>query len=230
MRWPGLTQPLRVVHLSDLHWGNSEVSVLRRAVAEARSYRPDLVVITGDFVDHASEGPAGLADLLAPLEGRAYAVWGDHDYRFDLAEVAAELGRVGIRMLVNESVRLDCGLFLAGLDDLEEGRPDYRAALAGLPERGLLLCHNPLVFQHLDDALPVTILAGHTHGAQICIPFPWPSLVCSLHLGVPTVAGWFRRGLLELYVSRGIGTAGPRGLNRRVKCPPEVAFFELTPA
>ena len=228
LSWPGLRYPLRIVQLSDLHWGNGSRVPIQRAVASTLQLQPDLVVLTGDFVDDRGTGPAGLGEVLAPLRG-GYAVYGDHDYGCDRPAVARELEQVGIRLLVNESVYLESGLFLAGCDDLEEGRPDYVKTLRGLPEAGLLLCHNPLVFQHLADDLPVTILAGHTHAAQIRIPFPWPQLVCSLHLGVPTVQGWFRRAELSLYVNRGVGVAGPPGLNRRVNCPPEIAVFDLVP-
>lgn len=190
--------------------------------------RAELTVLTGDFIDDRGTGVGGLAEALEPLRG-AYAVLGDHDYDGDPDGVREALARAGIRLLVNESVDVS-GLWLAGVDDLERGTADLQRTLRGLPATGgLLLSHNPLAFELLEPDLPVTILAGHTHGAQIRIPFPWPSLVCRLHLGLRVTSGWYFKGRLRLYVNRGVGCAGPWPLNRRLLCPPEVATFELEP-
>ncbi len=200
---------------------------IRRAIAEAATLRGDLTVVTGDFVDDRGAGAGGLAEALEPLRG-AYAVLGDHDHDSGPAAVREALARAGVRLLVNESVVVD-GLWLGGIDDLERGDADLERTLRGMPrEGGLLLSHNPLAFELLDPDLPVTILSGHTHGAQIRIPFPWPGLVVRMHLGLRTTHGWYYKGRLRLYVNRGAGCAGPWPLNRRILCPPEVAVFELS--
>lgn len=199
---------------------------VRRAILQAAGFPGDLKVITGDFVDDRGKGATGLAEALEPLRG-AYAVLGDHDHDAGLAEVREALKRAGITLLVNESVVVE-GLWLGGIDDLERGDADIQHTLRGMPRAGgLLLSHNPLAFELVDPDLPVTILSGHTHGAQIRIPFPWPSLVVGMHLGLRTTHGWYYKGRLRLYVNRGVGCAGPWPLNRRVFCPPEVAVFEL---
>jgi len=226
--WRGLTRPLRVVQISDLHWGNGDPRPIGRAIAQAASLGGDITVVTGDFIDDRGTGVPGLAEALAPLRG-AYAVLGDHDYDADLVGVKSAVQQAGLHLLVNESVEVN-GLWLGGLDDLERGDADLQRTLKDMPGAGgLLLSHNPLAFELLDPDLAVTILSGHTHGAQIRIPFPWPSLVCRVHLGLRTTHGWYYRGRLRLYVNRGVGCAGPWPLNRRVFCPPEVAVFELQP-
>jgi predicted MPP superfamily phosphohydrolase len=228
-RLPASLSGYRIVQLSDLHWGNGPDATVRRLVARAAALQPDVAVLTGDFVDDRGPGTRGLAEVLEPLRG-AWAVLGDHDHT-DPEAVARALRHAGIRVLVNESVQLPGGLWLGGVDDLEVGRCDLAGTLRDLPEHGgLLLSHNPLVFERLAEDLPLLVLAGHTHGAQIRIPFPWPALVCRWHLQVPTVQGWYRRGRLRLYVNRGVGVAGPWPLNRRVLCPPEVSVFDLRPA
>lgn len=228
LNWRGVSRPLTVVQLSDLHWGNGDHQPIRKAIAEAASLRGDVTVVTGDFLDDRGTGVGGLAEALEPLRG-AYAVLGDHDYDGDPEGVRRAVAQAGMRLLVNESVEVD-GLWLAGVDDLERGRGDLQETLRGMPAHGgMLLSHNPLAFELLDPDLPVTILAGHTHGAQIRIPFPWPSLVVGVHLGLRTTHGWYFKGRLRLYVNRGIGCAGPWPLNRRVFCPPEVSLFKLEP-
>jgi predicted MPP superfamily phosphohydrolase len=134
-----------------------------------------------------------------------------------------------VALLYNGHVVLSVGdarLALVGVDDPVEGRPDLRAARAGLP-RGIteiLLVHAPGFVEPRPaggDPPPAMVLAGHTHGGQIRLPF------------VPAftprgsgrfLEGWYRDTFAPLYVSRGVGTVDIRA---RFRCPPEVPVFTL---
>ena len=229
----GLTLPLRVVHLTDLHYGlyiqeGSLEGWLEATLAEA----PDLVLITGDFVDTRGWGSLepltrGLARLDAPLG--VWAVWGNHDYHnyfFGLGRVRKSLEGAGVRVLVNEGVRVRNDLFLAGLDDLWYGQPDMNAALSERPAGAatLLMSHNPDVLPEVPVEVGLT-LCGHTHGGQVKVPGVGP-VVTSSKFGRRFAEGWVEapaRG----FVSRGLGFSL---LPVRLNCRAEVVVIDLDPA
>lgn len=220
--------------LSDLHYGpfirEDSVAAWTDATIDLV---PDLVLLGGDLVDHRA--PADLAPLLSQLARLmaplgVYAVWGNHEYhrfpRWALPAFAAALGEAGVVVLRNEGVALRDDLYLAGLDDMVEGRPDLATAVSGRPRGGacLLASHNPDVLPLVGDDVGLT-LSGHTHGGQIVVPGIGP-LVTRSRYGRAFVAGWVRAPALG-YVSRGLGmTLAPV----RVFCPPELTLAKLVPA
>lgn len=230
---------LRIVHLSDLHIGNGlEGSRLARMVAAVNELAPDLVAITGDIFDHDPaalvEGARALAQLNAPLG--VHAVLGNHDLYTGAAAVAAALAThaPGIRLLRGEWLRVPtpAPFYVAGVDD--PGR-DWTAHGRGLPAIEKLATTAPndgpvLLLVHRPDAFPqasllgfALVLAGHFHGGQIGLPGfrgRW-NVAAALS---PFHRGLHRRANSVLYVSRGIGFAGPR---IRLGSPPEIALLEL---
>ncbi|WP_245872862.1 metallophosphoesterase [Deinococcus planocerae] len=241
---PGLRAPLRVVLLSDLHYGAyiGRGSV-RVWVDAALALRPDVVLVTGDFVDAESVvSPAPLfpelARLRAPLG--VWGVWGNHDHEY-VGKVARrsrqtvqgvreafelDLRRAGVRLLRNGGVRLREDLFLAGVDDLRRGRVDLGAALAHAPAHGavLLLSHTPDLLPEVPGRVGLT-LCGHTHGGQVCLPGPWP-VVTSSRYGRRFASGLVR-GPAPGFVSRGLGVTT---IPFRLNCLPEVVVFDFVPA
>lgn len=230
----GLSQPLRVVQLSDLHrsWCVSE-HFIRRIVAQTNALSPDLVLLTGDFVTRTAAYAPSCAQCLRELRSRfgLYGVPGNHDYLCDgrrgVATVAEELAKVGVRLLVNRSERLSNGLVLAGVDDKQEGQPDVQAAFQFVQpgEPTIAMTHNPRMFTQLQQYDCVT-LAGHLHGGQINVPGITPRL---LSIYNPYFSGWYRGtdGPGRLYISRGLGVIG---VPLRFRAVPEIALLDLTPA
>lgn len=136
----GLGKPVRVVQLSDFHYGPwIHAESVRAWVRAAQLEKPDLIVITGDLLDNDSRGsvalwiklylskPVGLlldqlSHLKAPLG--VYAVWGNHDYGYsNLKTFEASLSSLGISVLTNRGASVRQGLFLARVDDLWWGIP-----------------------------------------------------------------------------------------------------------
>lgn len=223
---------ITVAHLSDLHggYGNTE-PVHEVAVARVEAERPELILLTGDYIDdHESIQSypidAVLKRLSAPLG--AFACFGNHDHRRGVVGTRRYLEASGIQVLCNENRRVGPGLWIAGVDDLFEGQPDMKATLAGIPENvtAFVLSHNPNFPRRAPDR-DALVLSGHTHGAQIALPLPTPKMVCWGHLRCQEVAGWYRRGGYRLYVSRGIGVTGRP---YRYRCPAELIFFRLLPS
>jgi predicted MPP superfamily phosphohydrolase len=237
----------RLVQLSDIHMDEyTEASFLRRVVDEIDRLQPDAVLLTGDFV---SDGPASksfaigaawrCANILSQLKCRQlYAVLGNHDVAVSTPDVIAALTANRIAVLNNASMPIDRlgdrtggRIWLAGLDDPVNGRPDpERAIPASIRNRPgepvVLMCHAP---DFADDLLPTPagravslILSGHTHGGQIRLPLvgAW----ALPELGRKYIQGWFRFGETQLYVNRGIGTVG---VPFRLNCPPEITLITL---
>ena len=227
---PGLPPALaglRIAQLSDQHLGMPfSRGATRRAVRLVQAARPDVIVLTGDFVSytrHLPLLPAFLRSLSAPHG--LFAIVGNHDYTIDPAGLRRRLEDLGATMLVNEhrTVRIGDGvLVIAGVDDMWYGHPDLRAALDGVPAGApvILLAHAP---DFADEAAqwPVAAqLAGHTHAGHIRLPGLGP-LVLPRH-GVRYDRGLQRVGRMWLYVSQGIG-----GLPIRIGCRAEATLFVL---
>ena len=235
---PGLPDDLngiRIVHLTDFHIGcGDSASRSAEAVELANEVSAELILLSGDYVNRKPIEIPAAEEILCRLRAGCgiFATLGNHDYYADAKEMVSALGRVGITVLDNQSVEALPGLWISGLDDLHMGHGDVDKALKNVPTGAatVLLSHNPNALRLVAKDRPVIILSGHTHGAQIVLPFPTPQMICRWHLGTGYVNGWYRRGKARMYVSRGIGVTGVSPLNRRFRCPPEVAVFVLRAA
>ncbi|MGI8550855.1 MAG: metallophosphoesterase [Dehalococcoidia bacterium] len=226
-RWevelPGLAPAwdgYRIVQLSDFHVGGPGVSLrtLRRAFERAIALRPDLIVLTGDFMHHGRWRLEG-EGLFEPLSqaAPAFAVLGNHDHlsnEDDTILVADGLRRQGITVLRNEWALVGppgAEGVVVGLEASTKGHPDLLAAVATKPEGMaplLLLTHVPDIIDQIPEGWFRLALAGHTHGAQIRLsPFEQLSW---LQLGITEnqsnyPRGFYQRNGLVLYVNRGLG-------------------------
>jgi uncharacterized protein len=231
----GLGQPLRMVHLTDLHFGPAQRLTSVRAWVDATlEQKPDLILITGDFLEYRKsvsgvpELCAELSRLKAPLG--VFGVLGNHDLyavRFAHLELIEPLECAGIRILTNAGILVRDDLFVAGVDDLWNGKPDLEKALEAAPETGaiLLMSHHPDLLETVPANVSLT-LCGHTHGGQIVLPW-----IGALHTGSKygqRFAQGFVTGALGArgFVSRGLGTTA---LPIRYNCPAELAVFDLMP-
>jgi predicted MPP superfamily phosphohydrolase len=237
---PAALAGLRVAHLSDLHIGNGmEGARLERLVDRTNALRADLIVITGDLFDNdaevMSDGAAVLARLAAPLG--VFAVLGNHDGFVGADDVAAALAANAPKLELLRgrvaSVAAPAPLYVAGFDDpghdWQSGGelPELEALGAARPADGptLLLMHRPDAFPRAAALGFALVLSGHFHGGQVALPiaggrFNAARLLTRFDRGAHREAGAL------LYVSRGIGFAGPR---LRFASPPEIAVHELWP-
>lgn len=237
---------LRIAQLSDIHMDEfTEPLFLRYLVARINRMQPDVVLLTGDFITSGAAskrfaiGAAWqCANILAGLKCRqVYAVLGNHDVDVDAKQVTAALKANGIAVLTNTCLPIERGggrVWLAGVDDPVEGRPDPESAIPAAirnvaSEPVILMCHAPdyadyLLTRPVGKAIRL-MLSGHTHGGQVRLPFA--GALQLPELGKNYVEGWFRLGGMQLYVNRGIGTVG---LPFRLDCPPEISLFTLRAA
>ncbi|MBA3819900.1 MAG: metallophosphoesterase, partial [Deltaproteobacteria bacterium] len=204
-----------IVQLSDLHVGMTiDRHFVDRVVARTNRLAPDLIALTGDFVDGKVED---LRDEIAPLaklraKHGVFAVTGNHEYYSGVDPWVAEITRLGVRYLRNERVVIGDGAAsfeLAGVEDHAASgayREDLAAATAGRnPDRALvLLAHQPRQVRRAARHGVDLQLSGHTHGGQI---WPWHYIVKIQQGGL--LAGHYVHGATQLYVTRGCGYWGP---------------------
>jgi uncharacterized protein len=233
---------LRLVQISDLHIGNRLERVrLDHMIERTNATRPDVIVLTGDLFDfdpsHVEDGARRLAGLRARYG--VYAILGNHDHYVGAELVASALARhaPGIRLLRDELVRLPVSepLYLAGVEDpggpfFERGLhvPAIDALADQRPADGpvVLLVHQPEMFQHAARRGFPLVLAGHTHGGQIALPFGRRNINLA-RVMTPLTRGAYQSESSLLYVNRGIGVGGPAV---RIHCNREIAVLELEPA
>lgn len=226
---PKALDGLRIVHLSDLHYGPlTDSRHLERAVSAANDLRPDLIALTGDYISQDRVYAAPCAELVGRLQARfgVYAVLGNHDHWTDAALITDLFRAEGITVLVNEGMRLDVSgksFWLAGVNDTMVGLEDLSLALAGSSEEEmrLLLAHNPIILRRAARAGVDLVLSGHTHGGQVTLR---PEKNRSGRPRRRLLRGLGRRGNTQIYVTRGLGTVV---LPIRYGCPPEVSVLEL---
>lgn len=218
----------RILHLSDLHV-DVDARFPRRVAEGLKGLDYDLCVITGDFRNstHGSyaETIKGMREIVPSIETDIYAVLGNHDF----LEFVAPLEEIGVRFLINESVELSRGddrILLAGIDDpYFYETDDIFRALDPMPADSvsILLSHSPETYRLAAACGCDIMLAGHTHGGQICLPGGIAVLRHGNCPGKMTQGAW-RHDQLQGYTSAGTGSCG---LPIRFFCPPEMTIHTL---
>jgi predicted MPP superfamily phosphohydrolase len=228
---------LRIAHLSDIHYLSELDSALTRAAVRAvNALRPDIVVLTGDYVTvpingsnlSSAQSATPCAQILSGLHAPmgVFAVLGNHD-QCNHQFISRSLENHGITVLRNYALHVERGgarLWLAGVDDVLEGKPRLEEALRTIArgELTILLAHEP-DFADAVKGYPVDLqLSGHSHGGQIRLPFAGATYLPPLARKYPS--GLRRLGPLTLYTTRGLGTVV---LPVRFNCPPEVTLLTL---
>jgi predicted MPP superfamily phosphohydrolase len=237
--WPRFSRPLRIAFLADFHIGShaDDLARLDAIVAEAAAFAPDLALYGGDFVNMIPFGggrvpPRVIARVLAKLSaplGRI-AVLGNHDRSYGPEEIAQALAAHEITLLADAVQPItfeDATIDILGIPDARVERPQAQAALAALhvDRPSIELSHDPVWFKHL-PAGPHLMLAGHTHGGQIRLPF-YGAIRNASHAPMRWSYGLIEEEGRRMYVTSGLGCSG---IPLRIGCRPEWALIEVNGA
>lgn len=232
---PPPLQSLRLLHLSDLHFASIWHPAYDRLIDRVRRDPPDLVFITGDFVDSKIDyRPAWplVERLIRSLPARmgVFGITGNHDGDF----ISPRLASLGVRVCTSDAMQLDIeGATIELIGLAGEDRDDLSSAFTqSIPPRRpmtprIILSHFPDLLRRVEHLRADVILAGHTHGGQVCLPG-----------GVPII----RHDTLPRRYARGVHRVGPndetwlvvsRGMGFsnypiRLFCPAEVIEVVLT--
>ena len=226
----GSADPIRIVHISDLHC-DPEPGLVADLPERIAGLDPDVICFTGDALnsvaglEHFRKCMTDLVDV-APT----YAVWGNWEPRFNHVDL---YGGTGVEVLHDRFVTLEVRgqrVNIAGVRHQADLTRGLRRAMDGLDtsDPTVLLCHIPSIILALPEAGVDLCLSGHIHGGQVALPFYGALITLS-----PT-GKRFERGLYEhegtnLYVSRGIGMEGSSAPRLRFFARPEVTLIELRP-
>ncbi len=218
-----------IVQLTDIHIGPIFKSAWLEDVAEkVNELEPDIIVITGDFIDGL---PSELAQEMRPLSSlRArhgvYGVNGNHEYYYDAPGWLPVFRSLGVDMLNNEHRVLPGGLVLGGVTDRTAHRfglpaPSVEAAFTNAPEGPrILLSHQPVFADSIPSKDVSLQLSGHTHGGLLFFLSP---LIAYFNSGY--VNGLYRNGKGWLYVAPGTGLWS--GFSCRIGVPSEITRLVL---
>ena len=227
----------KIAHLTDFHsyeFGKRE----KRVLEILDSIDPDFIFITGDFIDHRTKDISSCQEFWSELgnryQGRVYSVLGNHEYwidHIDASSIKKLLEESGIVVLSNENEKIFQGdeyIYLLGVDDPHTGNDDLKKSAINTYENipKILLAHSPDIINDLESLERENIdliLAGHTHGGQVVIPFMRPYWTPTKNRG-KYASGLFEINEMNLYVNRGIGMAA---YPIRFNCPPEITVIEL---
>ena len=233
--------PLRVLHVSDIHfegWTARE----QRLLDAAEELAPDLILLTGDYLSLSSVNDpaahAGVRELLSALAGRAptYAIAGSPPV--DLPHlVPAIFAGLPITWLLDDQAEVDLNglhLRLIGVRCTRNRQEDGRrlCALLSAADREtftVLLYHSPDLMPDAVEGGIDLFLTGHTHGGQLCIPL-FGAVYTSSDFWKRYEAGLYREGSTVLYVSRGLGMEGLGAPRARFLARPEIVLWTLSGA
>jgi hypothetical protein len=233
--------PLRLLHLSDLHV--ERITLRERKLLDlAEELDPDLIVMTGDYLNLSSvcdpDAHDDIRDLIHELcrrtSGPLYAITGSPpvDRRGVVPEIFDGLD---VTWLLDEVTELDLDghhIHLAGLrcsGERSQDAPRLRRLLGDLSDDvfTLLLYHSP-------DLMPEAValeldlyLCGHTHGGQLRLPF-FGALVSSSAFWKRYEMGRYSESDTTLYVSRGLGVEGMGAPRARFLAPPELILWTIS--
>lgn len=228
-KWqPG--ERLRIAQLSDVHvgWGTPP-ETLREAQRLAHAVRPDLLVLTGDYLNRSLAELDGLVQWVRGLPRPCVAVLGNHDHWSGALGIRRALEKEGIVTLANETATLDLDgrrLPVVGIDDGFTRRDDPELAFAhcALPDHALVLSHEPRTADRIGRCGGRLVLSGHTHGGQVVVPGVTGAL--TRLIGMHYLAGWYQAGDARLYVNAGVGSS-VRVTRVGEQALPELSVFEL---
>ena len=245
---PSAFNGLKVGQITDIHAGPLvPQGLIRKGVDLIMENRPDLIVLTGDFISgatkflrtsyggfkerHYNYCMEELSRLKAPCG--VFAVLGNHDF-WSGHEVALKIVKgleaIGVRVLRNEAMPIERKgqrLYMVGVDDYWEESYNLLKALENVPKDDcrILLSHNPDVNENIDDLSEHIdfIISGHTHGGQVVLP-----LVGALYIpstfGQKYIAGLVRDKERKTFISRGLGLFL---FPIRINCSPDVSLLTL---
>ena len=241
--WPPSSAGLCILHLSDLHIGRS-TQRMHRFIARAAAVPADIVVITGDFVDHPRHVPE-LVEALRPITAGTrpvLAVLGNHDRfayprrivrtrpdAYDAEPLIQAIRSLGIDLLIDERRQVPTrvgDVTIAGIDIRSHNAEGVARAMDGQGRSGVvMLAHSPDALPAAADAKITLLLCGHTHGGQVRVG-PWFTPMTSTVTPLRPPSGLNFRGGIAMHVSPGLGTTF---LPLRFFARPEATLVELVP-
>lgn len=232
---PQVFEGFKICQLSDIHHSPLVgLGFIEKVVDKANSLNPDMIALTGDYVDDSRKYVEPAINTLCRLKSAhgIFAVLGNHDHWVGAELIKDVFSKYRVPVITNSNKLIEIkgmAICIAGVGDFMEGVQDLKAALHGVPDSipRILLSHNPDYAEVMPKAERVDmVLSGHTHGGQVRLPFSIAPVTMSKY-GQKYIGGLVKLPHTQVYVSRGVGVIG---LPIRFNCPPEVTMITLARA
>jgi uncharacterized protein len=211
----------RLVHFSDIHH-KGDRDYLQTVVDTINSLAPDFACFTGDIVEEREHLPAAL-EILSGIQVPLFGVPGNHDFwsRIPFGPVMECFAATGGAWLMNSSCEIPGkNINLIGTICV---LPQLPLPPSNPDAKNILLTHYPADVKNLGDRKFDLLLAGHSHGGQVRLPF-YGSVFLPSHVDEYDL-GLFQTPAGSLYVNPGIGYIGD--YNVRFNCRPEITVIEV---
>ncbi len=220
---------IKIALFSDLHLGvYTAPQFLEKVLETVKTQQPDIILIPGDFIYGMPESDLDKAfSPFATVSTPIYAVAGNHDSQapgsIPSEIVRQKISAYGVQFVDNDRLSLkiqEKEVIILGLSDLWEKKMDTTVLETIAEEQNtILLVHNPDTLHYIESYPIDLVVAGHTHGGQIRIPFLYKKFLPSEY---GYERGWYETAGYKMYVTSGIGEVG---LPMRFGVPPEVVMI-----
>lgn len=205
----------KIVQISDLHnanFGRDNDKLLTLIKIQ----NPDIVVITGDFVDSNHTNINKALEFAQKVQEicPTYYITGNHEYWLDekdLDILFSGLRARGITILENECVNIDknnSSFILVGLDD--RNLSDNTLAKILQDHKGeftVVLAHEPQYISNYSREKVDLVLSGHAHGGQFRLPLIGGVVAPDQGFNPQYTDGEYKINDTTMIVSRGLGNS-----------------------
>lgn len=234
---PKALNGFKIVHITDIqgdeYTGREEIS---NYIQEVNQQNADLILFTGDLISYGTEYIKQSAEELGKAQATygTIAIVGDHDYWAGVEPVEKALKKEGITLLQDENFTIEvdsvANILITGVTEVysKSSDPEVVESLAGSTQKASLkIFASHQVKEHLINSAQDNgydmLLAGHTHGGQVRVPFMGMDFSAS-ERETKYVSGLYWEGELPINVNNGLGfTLAPI----RYGAPPEITVIKL---
>lgn len=218
---------VKIVFFSDLHIKRHEYKRIDKLIKAINKQNPDIVISGGDYAPSKNYSemmdPDILGQKLSLIDAPVFSVLGEYDWYADGQDIAKNLQKNRIRVLENSSLKAPAKkryVSIVGYADATTRTIKAAKSARGATKPRILVTHNPDVYYNVIEEYNL-ILAGHTHGGQIVIPFIPPLFSSSRY---KFNNGLIKSGQNPMIITKGLGAPGFRG---RFNCKPEIVVINF---
>ncbi len=228
-----INSKIKITHISDLQTDGIKAVHLRAREA-SNEFQPDLILFTGDVLNHI-DLKKGVEEYLRGFKKNknSYFVTGDVDNIFSIGEFTKN---ISFQNLNDKSEILDIEKNKIGLIGLDLKNYHNKNLISNLQKEILdtnfkiLFTHRPDVIFHLQQNQFDLVFAGHTHGGQVQLPFLGPIIKLSDVSRKIAAGGLNELNSQKIILSRGLGFEGHVAPRIRFLCKPHILLIEIIPS